>query len=63
MHRTPTVDFSSLPREERIRRYRVAAKIMRAFAAKIPVRAEHYLLRALEFEACAEEEEKCVDNL
>lgn len=58
MHRIPTVDVNSLPCEERLRRYRTAAKVMRIFAIKIPIRAEYYLLRALEFDRLAEEEEK-----
>jgi hypothetical protein len=62
MHRTPVVDLDALPREERIRRYRVAAKVMRIFAAKVLFRCEYYLARAIEYDRLADEEEKRVGD-
>jgi hypothetical protein len=58
MRQAPVVDIDGLSPGERARRFRIAAKVMRIFALKIPIRCEYYLLRAMEFDRLAEEEEK-----
>ena len=56
--RVPSLD--ELSREEKVRRYRTAAKVMHLLAAKSPLSSVYYLSRAIEYEKLAEEEEERV---